>query len=66
MCDLVLVPPGPAMVEPALFFISLTLTDGSQFSGRYSLYKIDALVHLAWGQSGQTWAVRNQEQQCLR
>lgn len=37
MCDLVLFLPGLTMVEPALFFISLTLMGGSQFSGRCSL-----------------------------
>lgn len=34
MCDFVILRLGPAMVELALFSIFLTLTGGSQFSGR--------------------------------
>lgn len=39
MCDLVLFLPGLTMLEPALFFLSLTLMGGSQFSGRCSFYE---------------------------
>lgn len=58
MCDFVLVPVllGLTMVELALFFIFLTLTGGSQFSGRCYFS-----VRATGRASGQSWTVRRED-----